>query len=69
MIFFTKFFKLLVRTVKQVISGLMACFLLISGAAAGDLKPTMGDDGIYHYDWYHQSFFELIQLYKHSSFQ
>jgi len=59
MIFFTKFFKLLARTVKQVISGLMACFLLISGAAAGDLKPTMGDDGIYHYDWYHQSFFEL----------
>jgi len=28
-------------------------------ASAGDLKPTMGDDGIYHYDWYHQSFFEL----------
>ena len=35
------------------------CFALNPGARAGDLKPTLGDDGIYHYDWYHQSFFEL----------
>lgn len=26
---------------------------------AGDATPTMGEDGIYHYDWYHQSFLEL----------
>ena len=28
-------------------------------AKAGDATPTMGEDGIYHYDWYHQSFLEL----------
>lgn len=28
-------------------------------AIAGDKTPTMGEDGIYHYDWYHQSFLEL----------
>ena len=28
-------------------------------AKAGDMTPTMGEDGIYHYDWYHQSFLEL----------
>ena len=30
-----------------------------SMATAGDMTPTMGEDGIYHYDWYHQSFLEL----------
>ena len=35
------------------------CFAFNSEVRAGDLKPTLGDDGIYHYDWYHQSFFEL----------
>lgn len=24
-----------------------------------DLEPYLGDDGIYHYDWFHQSFLEL----------
>jgi thioredoxin-related protein len=28
-------------------------------AQAGDTSPTLGDDGIYHYNWYHQSFFEM----------
>ena len=34
--------------------------LMLGGVVhAGDLEPTMGEDGIYHYDWYHQSFLEL----------
>ena len=37
----------------------LCCFAFNSGVRAGDLKPTLGDDGIYHYDWYHQSFFEF----------
>lgn len=35
---------------------MMAAFNM---AVAGDKTPTMGEDGIYHYDWYHQSFLEL----------
>ncbi len=35
------------------------CFLFNSKAQAGELSPTLGDDGHYFYDWYHQSFFEL----------
>ena len=46
-----------VMTIGVVIT--FCCFALNAGARAGDLKPTLGDDGIYHYDWYHQSFFEL----------
>ena len=39
---------------------LLLATLMLGGAAyAGDLEPTMGEDGIYHYDWYHQSFLEL----------
>ena len=39
---------------------LMLAMLMSGGAVhAGDLEPTMGEDGIYHYDWYHQSFLEL----------
>ena len=37
----------------------MVAVMPISMAAAGDKTPTMGEDGIYHYDWYHQSFLEL----------
>lgn len=37
----------------------LALVLVAGTAAAGDLEPTMGEDGIYHYDWYHQSFLEL----------
>jgi len=36
--------------------GLMA---LAPTVEAGELEPTMGEDGIYHFDWYHQSFLEL----------
>ena len=42
----------------QVLS-FFALLGFLGSASAGVLKPTMGDDGIYHYDWYHQSFFEL----------
>ena len=37
----------------------MVAVMPISMAAAGDKTPTMGEDGIYHYYWYHQSFLEL----------
>lgn len=36
-----------------------AILLTISFSLAGEFEPTLGDDGIYHYDWYHQSFLEL----------
>ena len=42
---------------------LILCFSITLGftspSFAGDEKPTLGDDGLYHYNWYHQSFFEL----------
>jgi len=42
---------------------LVLCFSIILGfigpSLAGDERPTLGDDGLYHYNWYHQSFFEL----------
>ena len=38
---------------------LLSPMLMVSVAKAGDGAPTMGEDGIYHYDWYHQSFLEL----------
>lgn len=38
---------------------LLSPMLMVSVAKAGDAAPTMGEDGIYHYDWYHQSFLEL----------
>ena len=31
----------------------------LSSVRADPLVPTMGDDGLYHYDWYHQSFLDL----------
>lgn len=31
----------------------------LSVAHANYSKPTLGDDGHYHFDWYHQSFLEL----------
>jgi len=47
---------------KTIVFLVSACIGLISHlAVAGDLKPTMGEDGIYHYDWYHQSFLELAE--------
>lgn len=40
--------------------GLVCGMALGAGPAlADDLKPALGEDGIYHYDWYHQSFLEL----------
>ena len=38
---------------------LLSPMTMVSVAKAGDAAPTMGEDGIYHYDWYHQSFLEL----------
>ncbi|MEG9862819.1 MAG: thioredoxin family protein [Parvularculales bacterium] len=40
---------------------LITLMILAGGGVvhAGDLTPTKGDDGIYHYDWYHQSFLEI----------
>ncbi|MGC6485598.1 MAG: thioredoxin family protein [Candidatus Puniceispirillales bacterium] len=46
------------KAMKTLMTGLM--LLMLAGVArAGDLTPTMGEDGIYHYDWYHQSFLEM----------
>ena len=36
-----------------------AMFLVMSPLQADDLTPKMGEDGVYHFDWYHQSFLEL----------
>jgi thioredoxin-related protein len=44
--------------------GYLLLVLLLGVASplrAGDLTPTLGDDGLYHYDWYHQSFLELSE--------
>ena len=42
---------------------LVLCFSIILGfigpSLAGDERPTLGDDGLYHYNLYHQSFFEI----------
>lgn len=40
---------------------LMLAFVFVSSssARADPLTPTMGEDGLYHYDWYHQSFLDL----------
>ena len=63
MICFIKKIKTMECNSKQVIvscfQAIFICLLIMSSAGAGDRKPTLGDDGIYHYDWYHQSFFEL----------
>ena len=47
---------------KSVLSSLIAVWLSIVPIAmlhANDLEPSLGDDGHYHFDWYHQSFLEL----------
>ena len=31
----------------------------LTGAQSNELEPMLGDDGHYHFDWYHQSFLEL----------
>ena len=53
----------ILRQISQSMAALTLAVLVsvmpISMAAAGDKTPTMGEDGIYHYDWYHQSFLEL----------
>jgi len=49
---------LMTRLLTLVMAAMMT--LTVSQMAkAGDMTPTMGEDGIYHYDWYHQSFLEL----------
>ena len=54
------------QILKQISQSMAALALAVmvavmpnSMATAGDMTPTMGEDGIYHYDWYHQSFLEL----------
>jgi thioredoxin-related protein len=49
----------MMRLMKKCILAAIFLIGLPVFAHADDLKPTLGDDGIYHYDWYHQSFFEL----------
>lgn len=46
---------------ERLLAKLALVFGLIATQAvwAGETAPTMGEDGIYHYDWYHQSFLEL----------
>ena len=36
-----------------------AMLLAAAPLQADDLTPKMGEDGVYHFDWYHQSFLEL----------
>lgn len=47
---------------KKIILMALSVLLLmatLSVAHANYSKPTLGDDGHYHFDWYHQSFLEL----------
>jgi len=53
---------MMARLLPMAIAGMLALIMALSfsqAARAGDMTPTMGEDGIYHYDWYHQSFLEL----------
>ena len=54
-----KILKHLNRSVATLAMALGLVLMPLSMAKAGDMAPTMGEDGIYHYDWYHQSFLEL----------
>lgn len=47
------------RICKKFAAALTALMIVPFFAHAGDLEATLGDDGIYHYDWYHQSFLEI----------
>lgn len=40
---------------------LMAVFMImgLASARAGNETPTLAEDGMYHFDWYHHSFLEL----------
>ena len=44
---------------KKLLITLFAILGISGVSLAGDLEPTLGEDGIYHYDWYHQSFLEM----------
>lgn len=47
-----------IQTIQTTIA--MLLIALAGGFAhAGELEPTLGEDGMYHYDWYHQSFLEM----------
>ena len=53
----------ILKQISQSMAALALAVMVVvmpnSMATAGDMTPTMGEDGIYHYDWYHQSFLEL----------
>jgi len=49
------------RLIKTTLITLLALIFInpMPWAIADDLTPTLGDDGHYQFDWYHQSFLEL----------
>ena len=54
---------LVIQSVNRLVAiaaGAMLVLLIgLSGARAGDAEPRLGEDGMYHFDWYYQSFLEL----------
>ena len=52
-----------ILTAKKItaLAALMAVFMTmgLAAARAGDETPTLAEDGMYHFDWYHQSFLEF----------
>lgn len=54
---------LVARGVTRFLAMLAVAMLVLvmgfSGARAGDAEPRLGDDGMYHFDWYYQSFLEF----------
>jgi thioredoxin-related protein len=54
---------LVARGVTRFLAMLAVAMLVLvmgfSGARAGDTEPRLGDDGMYHFDWYYQSFLEF----------
>lgn len=52
-------FLLNVRKIILMTSAFLLLTTSLSAVFANDLEPTLGDDGHYHFDWYHQSFLEL----------
>jgi thioredoxin-related protein len=54
---------LFIQKAKKImaLAALMTVFITmdLTGARAGNVTPTLAEDGMYHFDWYHQSFLEF----------
>ena len=52
-----------IQNIKKIVAfaALIAVYMTmgLSAARAGNSEPTLAEDGMYHFDWYHQSFLEL----------